>query len=154
MELIKLNRKVVSYWILTRILLFLVVCLSIIIIIIFIPQEYLLSLLLPTGFLFLGISFYTFIMPILEYKAYRYYYDDSKIIIKGGVFFRFYRVIPIIQIQDIGTFQGPLKIIYKLSNIIISTAGSVEKIYNLDTAIAKDIVDELNSKIQKRLIEE
>lgn len=154
MNLLKLDKKVISYWILTRILLFLLILAGFTSIVIFVPSEFLLAALLPCGLLLLLVIFYTFIMPILEYRAYAYYFDEEKVIIKGGVFFRFYRVIPILQIQDVGTLQGPIKIAYKISNIIISTAGSVENIKNVDVVKAKEIVDEINSKIHKRLVEE
>ena len=154
MELLKLDKKVISYWILTRLPLFLFIQAIDIIIVIFVPKEYLLASLLPTGILLLLVIFYTFVMPLLEYRAYSYYYDSEKVVIKSGVFFRSYRVIPILQIQDVGTLQGPIKIIYKISNIIISTAGSVENIKNIEITKAKEIVDEINNKIHKRLIEE
>lgn len=154
MNLFKLERKVISYWILTRILLFLLILAGVIVIVIFVPYEFLLAALLPSCLLLLLVTFYTFIMPVLEYNAYGYYFDEEKVIIKSGVFFRSYRVIPILQVQDVGTIQGPIKIVYKISNIIISTAGSVEQIKNVEVEKAKEIVDEINSKIHKRLVEE
>lgn len=154
MELFKLNPKVISYWIIKRIILFLITLIGIILLIIFVPRNYLLAVLIPSGLILLLTIFYTFIMPILEYKVYRYYYDEEKIIIKGGVLFRFYRVIPIIQIQDVGTFQGPIKLAYGLADVVVATAGSVERINNVDVNISKNIVDELNMKIHKRLVEE
>jgi membrane protein YdbS with pleckstrin-like domain len=54
----------------------------------------------------------------------------------------------------VGTFQGPIKLAYGLADVVIATAGSVERINNVDVNISKNIVDELNMKIHKRLVEE
>lgn len=154
MDLFNLDRKVISYFILTRIIAFIIFLAAFIFLIISVPEEYLIAALIPSGIFLLFISFLVFVLPVLEYKAYGYYYDEEKIIIKSGVFFRKYRVIPTIQVQDVGTFQGPIKILYNISTITISTAGSVERIICVDKDIATNIVNEINKNIHKRLIGE
>ncbi len=95
----------------------------------------------------------TLIMPTLRYKMYAWGYDDKRIIVKQGVFFRRRVVIPVCQIQDLHRTQGPLMMMLKLSGVTISTAGSNFDISTLTTDEADRMIDELERNLEARIEE-
>lgn len=151
MEFKGLEKKVGYYWMSWRLVLLVFVLVPFIIGITQIPEDYLLILLIPGGLLVLLVAVFTFVFSFLDKKVYKYYIDEEKIIVSHGVLFRHYIVIPVVQIQDIGTFQGPIQLALKLSNIIITTAGSTERISCVNSHLAKDIVDDMQVKIHNRM---
>jgi len=146
-----LQKKVSSYWLIKRIIFLIIFIAVYIVAIVFVPKDYLLFLLVSCTVLLLLIAIYTLIFPHLQQKFYRYSIDEEKIIISCGILFRTYTIIPIIQIQDVGTSQGPLQILYKISDVTISTAGSIEVIKCLDQDIAQEIVQTLHQKLTFKL---
>lgn len=151
MEFKKLHKKVSLYWTIKRLLFLSILAIGYIIGINNVEAEFRLLVIIPGGVLLLWILIYATIFPSLQRKVYQYYLDDEKIIISFGVLFRNYRVIPIVQIQDIGSFQGPIQIGFKLSTITISTAGSNVAIKCVDYLLARDIVTDIQKKIHQRL---
>lgn len=91
------------------------------------------------------------IMPALRYKMYAWGCDDTRIIVKQGVIFRERVVIPVCQIQDLHRKQGPLMMMFKLSDVTISTAGSNFDISTLTTAEADRLIEELEQKLEARI---
>ena len=100
--------------------------------------------------LLLGI---TLIMPALRYKMYAWGYDDKRIIVKQGVIFKRRVVIPVCQIQDLHRTQGPLMMMFNLSGITISTAGSNFDISTFTTDEADRMIDELERNLETRIEE-
>ncbi len=94
------------------------------------------------------------VMPALRYKMYAWGYDDKRIIVKQGVVFRKRVVIPVCQIQDLHRKQGPLMMMFKLSDVTISTAGSNFDISTLTTAEADRMIDDLEHKLEVRIEEQ
>lgn len=154
MEFKGLDKKVISYWMIWRLVLLLIMTAGIIVGIFFIPQDYILVLLVPTVPLWLLTGFYALILPRMQQKVYKYYVDNDKVVISRGVIFRKYKITPIVQVQDIGSTQGPIQILFKLSNVMLSTAGSTEVIECLNCDIAKKIVDDIQVKVKQRLTKE
>ena len=93
------------------------------------------------------------IMPLLRYKMYSWGYDDKRIIVKEGVIFRKRVVIPVCQIQDLHRTQGPIMMLFKLSGVTISTAGSNFDISTLTTEEADRLIDDLEKNLETRIEE-
>lgn len=117
----------------------------------FVPKPYLLLVLIPSVVLTIFVLIGTFLMPILWVPRYCFTYDEEKITIKEGVFFRRYTVIPVIQIQDISLVEGPLQLAFSVSTIVIATAGSHQSICFVHKEKARNMVDELQVKIKERM---
>ena len=154
MEFKRLDKKVIGYWLLWRLILLALITAGLIIGSIYTPESYLLVLLVPGGTLWLVVASYTLVFPSLQHKVYKYYLDDEKLVVSKGILFRSYTVTPIIQVQDIGSFQGPIQMAFKISNVILTTAGSTAVINCLNQDLAKEIVDDIQVKIKRRLNQE
>lgn len=93
------------------------------------------------------------LLPYFRYKRYAWGYDDKTIVVHQGVIFRKRVVIPVCQIQDLHRFQGPLMMLFQLSGVTISTAGSNFDISTLTTAEADTMIDELEQHLEARMKE-
>ena len=96
---------------------------------------------------------FTLILPALRHKMYAWGFDDKRIIVKQGVIFRQRVVIPVCQIQDLHRTQGPIMMMLKLSNVVISTAGSNFSISTLTTEEADRMIDALEHHLETRIEE-
>lgn len=79
----------------------------------------------------------------LGYDRFRYGYDENRITVEKGVFFRRRITIPVCQIQDLHRVQGPIMLLMKLSGIEISTAGSNFTLAYLKLSDADEMIDTL-----------
>jgi membrane protein YdbS with pleckstrin-like domain len=93
------------------------------------------------------------LLPVLRHKLYAWGYDDKRIIVKKGIIFRQRVVIPVCQIQDLHRTQGPIMMLFGLSDVTISTAGSNFNLSTLTTAEADRMIDELEQNLEKRVEE-
>ncbi len=118
-----------------------------------VPDEVTLAVLIGLGIPVALIFAVSWIMPALRYKMYAWGYDDKRIVVKQGVIFRQKVVIPVCQIQDLHRTQGPLMMLFKLSGVTISTAGSNFDISTLTTAEADRMIDELERNLEARIEE-
>ena len=91
------------------------------------------------------------IWPFLKYKLYSFGYDDKRIAINYGVLFRHRVIVPIRQIQDLHTYNGPIMSLMGLSGIIVSTAGSNFSISGMLNCDALEMVNQLETLLNKRL---
>lgn len=94
---------------------------------------------------------YTIVFGILQKNNYGYQIDDEKIIIKSGVIFRSLYYIPYLQIQDIGSIEGPIQLLVGTKTIHISTAGSDKDILFLDKNVCDELLEKIYPLVQKRL---
>lgn len=117
------------------------------------PRNVTLAVMLGVGIPVILLLGFTLILPALRYKMYAWGYDDKRIIVKQGVIFRRTVVIPVCQIQDLHRTQGPLMMMFKLSGVTISTAGSNFAISTLTTAEADRMIDELEHNLETRIEE-
>jgi len=69
------------------------------------------------------------------------------------VIFRQRVVIPVCQIQDLHRTQGPIMMIFGLSGVTISTAGSNFDISTLTTDEADRLIDALEENLEARVEE-
>lgn len=118
------------------------------------PADVRLAVLLGIGLPISLIVCLILVMPALRYKMYAWGYDEKRIIVKQGVIFRKRVVIPVCQIQDLHRKQGPLMMMFKLSDVTISTAGSNFDISTLTTAEADRMIDDLEHKLEVRIEEQ
>lgn len=98
-----------------------------------------------------SLGFLLFWLPAATYSRYTYSYQEDRIQINKGVFFKHEIVIPVCQIQDLHLSQGPLMQILKLQTIEISTAGSNYKINGLSDEVAKQMINELEIYLKERI---
>ncbi len=159
MQLKKLDRSVLKLWY-TRAAIVSFVLVGAIVGAIVIPaatgasQGLILAISLGVGIPFSVLLCFTLIMPVLRHKMYAWGYDDKRIVVKCGVIFRQKTVIPICQIQDLHRIQGPLMIIFGLSGVTISTAGSNFDLSTLTNDEADCMIDELECNLKARLEEQ
>lgn len=147
MEVKKLDKRIRTIWILRNVFLSLLLVVGIVFACLEGEIELILGVTIPAGIMILLLL----IWPFLSYKYYSYGYDDTRISINHGVIFRHRIIIPIRQIQDLHTYNGPVMNILKLSGIMISTAGSNFNISGMITEDAKVMVKELEERLNKRL---
>lgn len=151
MELKKLGQSAVRYWLFKYILYMLVIAIPVLagclglttnnlqIIIPFIIVPYLL--------VFVWVVVYQF----LKYNCYSFGYDNERIVITKGVIFKHKILVPVCQIQDLHTVQGPFMMLFGICGVIISTAGSNFFIPCVNKAFAKTMIEELETFLKKRL---
>ena len=105
-------------------------------------------------FIFAGLFFIysllrIFVFPQFEYKKYQYLVKDDEVVLMQGILFKSTVVVPIIQIQDIGYYQGPLSQMLGIARVIISTSGSNVVIDGLTKDKSIGIVNALKDKVKE-----
>lgn len=156
MELKKLNKSVLKMWYIQAVIISLILILAVAGTIVNVAisnasGNTLTAVSLGCGVPCIIVLCFILIMPALRYKMYAWGCDDTRIIVKQGVIFRERVVIPICQIQDLHRKQGPLMMMFKLSDVTISTAGSNFDISTLTTAEADRLIEELEQKLEARI---
>lgn len=156
MELKKLDKSVLKMWYIQAVIISLIVILAAAGTIVNVaisnaPGNILTAVSLGCGVPCIILLCFILIMPALRYKMYAWGCDDTRIIVKQGVIFRERVVIPVCQIQDLHRKQGPLMMMFKLSDVTISTAGSNFDISTLTTAEADRLIEELEQKLEARI---
>lgn len=156
MELKKLNKSVLKMWYIQAVIISLILILAVAGTIVNVALSNasgntLTAVSLGCGVPCVIVLCFILIMPALRYKMYAWGCDDTRIIVKQGVVFRERVVIPVCQIQDLHRKQGPLMMMFKLSDVTISTAGSNFDISTLTTAEADRLIEELEQKLEARI---
>ena len=146
MELKKLNKSVLKMWYIQAVIISLILILAVAGTIVNVAisnasGNTLTAVSLGCGVPCVIVLCFILIMPALRYKMYAWGCDDTRIIVKQGVIFRERVVIPVCQIQDLHRKQGPLMMMFKLSDVTISTAGSNFDISTLTTAEADRLIE-------------
>ena len=147
----KLDKKVVKLWLVRNLFLAIPTLIGYLLLIIFVPSELKLALGLSFGLVALLVIAFCLIWPFLSYHFYEYNYDETKIFINYGVIFRHKILIPVRQIQDLHLYNGPLMQLFKLSGIIISTAGSNFTLSGISKEEANSMIFDLENKLESRL---
>lgn len=101
--------------------------------------------------LFLANAVLLLVWPRLRYKYYTYSVDDKRIVLRSGVIFRHQITAPICQIQDLHFFEGPVMRLLGLGKVMFSTAGSNFDLVGLPKAEAQALVEELETKLRRRM---
>lgn len=146
MEIKKLDKKVRKIWYIRNVIL------AFVIVLLLIPTVFLgLPAIISAVILIVLIDTMILLWPHLKYKYYSFGYDDKRIAINYGVIFRHKVIIPIRQIQDLHTYNGPIMSIMGLSGVIISTAGSNFLIAGMLNEDANMFVQNLENLLNIRL---
>lgn len=105
------------------------------------------------GIIVLFLLLNTLVYPSFEYKQWKYAITKDKVEFSEGIFFIKTVIIPIVRIQHIQVNQGPINRWLGLASIVISTAGGIHKIPNIELAKAEEISELLKNKVKERVEE-
>lgn len=156
------NKKILIVWIFIRSISFLVICGIIVATFIGILSEefkteftgfdfkllFIICYSIPGGIISLLLLLNAVAFPFIQYKMYRYEITEDEIIIREGFILRRLNIIPISQIQDVTSYNGPVLSILKLKSIIISTGGSRDSIHGFEKEKAEEIVEYIREKMK------
>lgn len=82
---------------------------------------------------------FTFLIPFIRWKRWRYEVRDQEIELQHGVFFMKKTLVPMIRVQHVDTVQGPILRKYDLATITIATAATVHQIPAIDLNEAEEL---------------
>lgn len=83
--------------------------------------------------------FMIFISPTLKGKHWRYSFEDDRIMLKTGIWFRDQVTIPMIRIQNIESNVGPIAKKLDLTSLSVTTASDTHKLPELNTQEALEL---------------
>lgn len=147
----RLNKKVMSMWLIKGGIVFFIGLFIYVPLILFLNEVEQQIVMVVGGLILILIAVCCFGYPILKYRYYAYTYDEKRVTIHRGIVFRHRIVIPICQIQDLHSFQGPFLLLFQLSGIILSTAGSNFAIVGLSEEEGKRMVEDLEERLNQRI---
>lgn len=101
--------------------------------------------------IFVIISIYLIVGPIVFYRRYRYRIDDDKAEIRRGIITIRHTLVPIERIHQVEVTRGPINRQFGLADVNITTAGGTTKIEYLRNEVAEDIASKLNECVVKLL---
>ncbi|OPY34580.1 MAG: Bacterial membrane flanked domain protein [Methanomassiliicoccales archaeon PtaU1.Bin124] len=87
------------------------------------------------------------IIPIIYYARYRYNVGNDRIDVLRGVFIIRHIIVPIERIHQVEVTRGPIKNIFGLANVSMTTAGGIASIEYLELSEAEKIADMLNDRV-------
>jgi membrane protein YdbS with pleckstrin-like domain len=93
------------------------------------------------------------IVPTVFYARYRYNVGDDRIDVLRGVLTIRHMVVPVERIHQVEVTRGPIKNMFGLADVTITTAGGTATIEYLELQEAEGIADKLNEKVLKILKE-
>ncbi len=94
------------------------------------------------------------IYPFLYYNNYKYAYNEERVYIRYGVIFSHQVVVPIANLQDIHIYKGPVMQLFKMSSVIVSTAGSNFTVKGMSNIDALDMLEFLEKIMNKEILGE
>jgi len=98
------------------------------------------------------LSFLAFlILPVIEYKQWKYLITDEKVEIVHGIFFVTTSIVPIVRIQHITVGQGPIYRKLGLHKVTIALASGTFEIVGLREERAREISETLRARLYTRL---
>jgi hypothetical protein len=108
-------------------------------------------ILIPLSIIVLILLIINFIIPRYIYRLYGYMIEDEYVMVQKGVLFRRRDYIPIKRIQHIEKLHGPIQTLFKISTLIIYTAGSNDIIVGIPLDQADDIIHQIREQLQTYL---
>lgn len=93
------------------------------------------------------------IAPNIRYKRYKYLITEDRIEIVEGIFWVKRTIVPMDRIHQIDVARGPIDNAFKLSKVVVTTAGSAAAFKFIDIDVADEISEILNAKIASSLHE-
>jgi len=94
-------------------------------------------------------TLYLILAPQIFYIRYRYMVDEERIDIRWGIFFIRRTVVPIERIHQIEVRIGPIKSMFDLANVRVTTAGGTASIEYLENDKAEEIADRLIGMVNR-----
>lgn len=82
---------------------------------------------------------FTYLIPLIRWKRWRYEVRDQEIELQHGVFFMKKTLVPMIRVQHVDTVQGPILRKYNLATITVATAATVHQIPAVDLHEAEEL---------------
>lgn len=143
-----ISKKCYIKWLIFRLLVLILLCILEVLIHKVIECSYEIKIML---YVIIGIGILFCIINLLlikkQYKNYQYKITEEEIIVKQGVIFKKFLIIPYVQIQDISYTQGPIDLMLGLLCLSVSTAGPTITIHSIEKKDALEIVDYIKIKI-------
>ena len=96
---------------------------------------------------------YLIVSPKIRYERYRYSITEDAIDVKEGFIFIERNIVPIERLHKIAIEKGPIDRMFKLSKVIVTTAGGDVTIRFLEDEKSEFIADTLKKKINEVAIE-
>lgn len=153
MNLNKLDKRAKGYWLSVNLFVVLIAVIALVIFFLSIDKQtlkaVLLPVLIPSGVLLLLLI----VFPFIKYHFYSYGFNEKHVVINYGVIFKHRITIPVCQIQDLHIVEGPLMMLFGLSGIIFSTAGSNFTLPAIEKANAKQMVSAIEEYLITRVKE-
>lgn len=94
------------------------------------------------------------ISPYFRYCRYRYRITDECIDIREGYLFIKHYIVPIERLHKLQMAKGPIDQIFKVSKVIVTTAGGDVTIRFLEEEKAEQIANSLRTRINQIAIEQ
>jgi uncharacterized protein len=91
------------------------------------------------------------ILPVIEYRQWKYLITDEKVEIVHGIFFVTTSIVPIVRIQHITVGQGPIYRKLGLFKVTIALASGTFEIVGLREERAREISETLRARLYTRL---
>lgn len=101
--------------------------------------------------IFISSIFFIFLLPDLKGKYWRYSFDNDRIMLKTGVWFRNKVTIPMIRIQNIESNVGPIAKKFNLTSLRITTASTTHKLPEINSQEALKLQKWIQQIIQKTI---
>lgn len=79
---------------------------------------------LSLSLMFIGIAAFIDFYLRLFHKSIFYVFDEKRVMLRYGVWWRVQKAIPIEKITDVRTVQGPLERVYGIGQVLIFTPGT------------------------------
>lgn len=96
---------------------------------------------------------YLIVSPKIRYERYRYSITEDAIDVREGFIFIERNIVPIERLHKIAIEKGPIDRMFKLSKVIVTTAGGDVTIRFLEDEKSEFIADTLKKKINEVAIE-
>lgn len=93
------------------------------------------------------------IAPFYRYECYRYRFSEEDIDVREGFVFVHRDIVPIERLHKVALESGPIDRIFRLSKVIVTTAGGDVTIRFLEEETAKKIVDRLKVRINQYAVD-
>ncbi|MEX2381762.1 MAG: PH domain-containing protein [Opitutales bacterium] len=95
------------------------------------------------------LGIYSWVWPSISYRHLFYCLREDCMIIRSGVFWKTETLVPKSRIQHTDISQGPLQRSYKISDLVIHTAGTRYAVVTL-TGLSEDIAPRLRNHLLDR----
>ncbi len=92
------------------------------------------------------------IAPVRRYRALRYALDAEELHIARGVWTQVETLVPLVRVQHIDVSQGPIERAFKVSRLVLHTAGTLNSLVvlpGLSREGAEAMRDEIRARIKQ-----